>query len=292
MIDAAGTTVPAPPDLVRVAEAMDLLRQRTDRQPSVGDVAAALHVSEAHLRRLFARWAGVSPKRYLQHLTALRGRELLRGDRPVLEAAYEAGLSSGGRLHDLLVSVEALTPGEVGADGAGATLRVGVHDTPVGRATVGVTDRGICAVRFHGPDEDRIDEVVGEWPAATPVRDDAATADAAGRVAAALDDSLARDPVRLVVRGTNLQVQVWRALLAIPPGEVHSYTEIARAVGRPAAVRGVANAIARNPVGVLIPCHRVLRASGDLAGYRWGVERKRALLAAEQACAAEGATLR
>jgi AraC family transcriptional regulator of adaptative response/methylated-DNA-[protein]-cysteine methyltransferase len=287
--DAAGTAVAGAPDLVRVARAMDVLRAGVDRQPTVGEVAAELHVSEAHLRRMFARWAGVSPKRYLQHLTALRGRELLREDRPVLAAAYEAGLSSGGRLHDLLVSVEALTPGEVGADGAGATLRAGVHDTPLGRATVATTERGICALRFHPWGEDRVDEVAGEWPAARLIRDDAATAAAASLVAAALGASLGRDPVRLVVRGTNLQVQVWRALLAIPPGQVHSYSDIARAVGRPAAVRGVANAIARNPIGMLIPCHRVLRASGDLAGYRWGVDRKRALLAAEQAVAAEAA---
>lgn len=283
MTDARTNATAAHPDFVRVAHAIRLLEEAAERQPTVREVADELHLSEAHLRRTFARWAGVSPKRFLQHVTALRGRELLRADRPVLEAAWSAGLSSGGRLHDLMVTIDAMSPGEVGADGAGATLRIGVHPTPVGPATVAVTERGICAIRFHATGEDRVEEVAAEWPGADVVRDDAATVAAVDRIAAALSDSLRRDPVRLVVRGTNLQVQVWRALLEIPPGEVCTYAELAAAVGRPRAVRGVANAVARNPVGLLIPCHRVIRSSGELAGYRWGIDRKHALLALEQA---------
>ncbi len=272
-------------DYVRVAAAIDHLASAGADQPSVADVARHLHVSEPHLRRLFARWAGVSPKRYLQHVTALRGRDLLRDAQPSLAVAHEVGLSGGGRLHDLMTTIDAMTPGEVGADGAGTTIRVGVHETPFGRATVAVTDRGICGVRFHGPGEDRADEIAGEWPAASVVSDPSGTRQAADRITSALRASVQREPVRLVVRGTNLQVQVWRALLAIPPGEVRTYAQIAAAVGNPRAVRGVASAIGRNPVGYLIPCHRVLRGDGDLAGYRWGVDRKRAMLAVEEAAA-------
>lgn len=282
MTDTASTvdTVDDAPDLLRVAAALEHLADAVGRQPTVADVARELHVSEAHLRRLFTRWAGISPKRYLEHLTALDGRALLRDDVPTLEAAHAVGLSGTGRLHDLFVSLDAMTPGEVGASGDGVVVRVGVHPTPFGPATVGVTDRGICAVYFAA---DAVEEVSADWPGARVVRDQDGTLEAAGRIAAALTDSLGRDPVRLVVRGTNLQVQVWRALLRIPPGRTVSYGHLAAEVGRPRAVRAVASAVGRNPVSFLIPCHRVLRASGALGGYRWGLDRKRAMLAAEQA---------
>jgi AraC family transcriptional regulator, regulatory protein of adaptative response / methylated-DNA-[protein]-cysteine methyltransferase len=280
---AESATIHAPrdePDLLRVAAALEHLAEAVGRQPTVAEVARELHVSDAHLRRLFGRWAGISPKRYLEHLTALDGRALLREDVPTLDAAHAVGLSGTGRLHDLFVTLEAMTPGEVGSHGAGVTVRVGVHPTPFGPATIGVTDRGICAVYFADAAHD---EVAADWPAAEVVRDQEATREAAGRIAAALTDSLGREPVRLVVRGTNLQVQVWRALLAIPPGETISYGRLAAEVGRPRAVRAVASAVGRNPVSYLIPCHRVLRASGALGGYRWGLDRKRAMLAVERA---------
>lgn len=271
-------------DLVRAAEAITLLADASRGTPSVAEVAAALHVSPAHLRRQFQRAVGLSPKSFVQHCTAVRARRALADGAPVLDASIAIGLSSPSRLHDALVHVEAVTPGEAARQGAGLDLRTGIHDTALGRVLVAVTRRGVCAVRFlaDDQDEDRLHlELQRSWPGASIQQDQAATAEPAGRIDAALHRSTAHEPIRLLLRGTNLQVQVWRALLAIPPGATTSYGALAAALGRPSATRAVAGAVARNPVAVLVPCHRVLRADGDLAGYRWGLARKTALLAAE-----------
>lgn len=275
-------TVPAADhDLARVAEAIRFLDEQASEHPRLADVAAHLHLSDFHTQRLFTRLAGTSPKRFLRYLTAGAARELLRQRRAVLDTAIATGLSSPGRLHDLTVTVDAMTPGEIGRDGEGLTVRVGTHPSPLGPVAVGVTERGVCLLRFvdhPGPDA-AADLVRDQWPAATVTVDQVATR---APVEAAFGRGGA-GPVRLALHGTNLQLKVWEALLTIPEGQVTTYGDLARAVGRPAAHRAVANAVGRNPVAVLIPCHRVLRSTGHLGGYRWGLDRKRALLAAEAA---------
>lgn len=266
-----------PSDYERVARAIRYLDEHRSRQPSVAEVAAHLHLSEPHLHRLFRRWAGVSPKAYLQHTTAEAARELLRGRR-VLHTALELGLSSAGRLHDLVVAVDAMTPGQAG--GAALTIAVGEHATRFGRVGVGVTDRGVCALRFLAPRETAAGVIARRWPHAALVADRSATREAARAVDAAT--AAGRDqPLRLHVHGTNLQLKVWEALLTLEPGQVTTYGDVAAAVGRPGAARAAANAVGSNPIAVLIPCHRVLRSTGALGGYAWGVTRKHALLAAE-----------
>lgn len=267
-------------DYERVARAIGYLDQHREHQPSVAEVAAHLHLSEPHLRRLFRRWAGLSPKTFLQHVTAGAARDLLR-ERRVLDTALAVGLSSPGRLHDLVVAVDGVTPGQ--AAGAPLEVAVGEHDTRFGRVAVGVTERGVCALRFLADGEHAAAVVGDRWPHAELVEDAAATREAARAVDVATAPHGRR--LQLHVHGTNLQVKVWEALLTLSPGDVTTYGDVARAIGRPAAARAVANAVGANPVAVLIPCHRVLRSTGALGGYAWGLTRKRALLAAENATA-------
>lgn len=258
----------------------------TDDPLTVADLAATANLSPSHFRRLFRRWTGVPPRSFLQHLAATEARDLLRR-RTVLDASVEAGLSSPGRLHDLLVSVDGLTPGEARRGGADAVIRVGVHGSPLGYVAVGMTERGVASLRFIENDSDAAaaESVRETWPEAEVVHDAGASAAAAEWVAGALSRSLTATPPRLVVRGTNLQVKVWDALLRIPAGTITTYGDLAAAVGRPTAVRAVASAVGANPIAVLIPCHRVLRSTGALSGYRWGPDRKRALLALEGSAA-------
>jgi AraC family transcriptional regulator, regulatory protein of adaptative response / methylated-DNA-[protein]-cysteine methyltransferase len=302
-------------DYQRIEQAIRWLDAHAAQQPDLATLAAALHLSPGHLQRTFTRFAGTSPKRLLAWLTADAARRLLRERRSVLETADAVGLSSPGRLHDLMVTVDAVTPGTHAARGAGLEIAVGVHPTPLGATVVGLTDRGVCALRFldlggeaddpdevgHGGDggggRGDVEEVArravaDDWPRALLTSDPAAT----GVVAKELAEALGRTPtasrapappVPVLLRGTNLQLRVWEALLRLPEARVTSYGELARAAGRPRAVRAVASAVGRNPVGVLVPCHRVLRSTGALGGYRWGEPRKRALLAREAARADE-----
>lgn len=279
-------------DYARVERAIRWLVAHQREQPSLDDVAHAVGLSPSHFQRLFTRWAGVSPKRFLQYQTVEEAKALLRADRPVLDTAYEVGMSGGGRLHDLFVHVEAMTPGEYASKGAGLVIRQATHRTPFGDCLVAVTDRGVCALTFRASTNGKnpLALLKARWPGARFVEDADATrgaADqvfgviAAGATAAAID----APPVGLSVllKGTNLQLRVWRALLRIPAGTVVSYEDLAAAVGSPQAVRAVANAVARNPVHYLIPCHRVIRKSGELGGYAGGLERKRAMLGVELA---------
>ena len=267
----------------RIEQAIRYIEEHRLDQPGLDEVAAGVGLSPNHLQRLFTAWAGVSPKQFLRYLTLDRAREALRGDRSVLDAAYDAGLSGPGRLHDLLVRFDALTPGEARARGRGLAIRYGLHDGVFGRALVGLTDRGICWISFHGPGEERaaLAELRAEWPEAALVADEAATWAAAGRPLAS--GAVARgQPLRLWARGTNFQIKVWEALLRIPSGRLATYGDVARAIGRPGAGRAVGGAVASNPISLLIPCHRVIRASGRFeTGYRWGTARKRALIAWE-----------
>jgi AraC family transcriptional regulator, regulatory protein of adaptative response / methylated-DNA-[protein]-cysteine methyltransferase len=275
--------VSAPEDLARIAAAIAWLDEHAVAQPRLTEVAAALHLSPGHLQRTFTRFAGTSPTRFLRWLTADAARELLRRRGTVLDTTAAVGLSSAGRLHELLVTIDGMTPGQVATAGDGATVRYGVHDSALGPVLVAATDRGICALRFVDDPDVAPAGLAAEWPGARVLEDARATEEAAGVLQAALDGAASGVPLRLAVPGTNLQLKVWEALLRVPDDRVTTYGDLARAVDRPTAVRAVANAVGRNPVAWLIPCHRVLRATGALGGYRWGEVRKRALLAREAA---------
>ena len=273
-------------DYRRIQEAIRYVRLHADEQPQLDDVAAHVELSKFHFQRLFRRWAGVSPKRFLQFVTVQHARRLLRESASVLEASLETGLSGPSRLHDLFVSAAAVTPGEYKWGGAGLELRFGFHESAFGEFLIAMSDRGIAALAFTDArgHEAAVDDLTSDWSAAALWRDDTGTAAAA---AAAACQAFASDrvdrPLRLLLRGTNFQIQVWRALLAIPPGAVVSYGDVATSIGRPAASRAVASAIASNRIACLIPCHRVLRASGDFGDYRWDPARKVAMLGWEAA---------
>lgn len=268
-------------DYARVEHALRYLDENARRQPTLAEVARSVHLSPFHFHRLFRRWAGVTPKQFLQAVTVARGKALLDTGAGVLGAALGAGLSGPGRLHDHFVVVEGVSPGEWKARGAGLVIRYGVHPSPFGPVLAAATERGLCALRFAA-DEDaaaELAELAAEWPNARLVADPGATREPALQAFGGAD----RRRVALRVRGTPFQLQVWRALLAVPEGATLSYGALARRIGRPGAARAVAGAVAANPVGYLIPCHRVIRTLGVLGGYRWGVDRKRALLAWEAA---------
>jgi AraC family transcriptional regulator of adaptative response/methylated-DNA-[protein]-cysteine methyltransferase len=258
-----------------VARAIAALAAGADS--SLAELARGLGVSEFHLQRVFGEWAGVSPKRFMQFISKERALAALRSENDVLSATLSAGLSSPGRLHDLMVSCEGVTPGEARAFGAGLRIRYGAHATALGDAFIGLTDRGICHLRFIDETSDPLAELRDEWPEATLAADPAAARQAL--------DALARPraPMRLFLKGTNFQIKVWEALLRVPEGELVSYARLATAAGMPTAVRAVASAVAANPVAWLVPCHRVIRSSGVLGQYRWGPERKAALIGWEAA---------
>ena len=266
-------------DYARIADAIRFLDEAGEGQPSLDEVAARMGLSPFHAQRLFKRFAGVSPKRFLQFATAKAAKRRLVDARTVLDTTYDVGLSSPGRLHDLLVSVEAVTPGEVRRRGAGLTLRYGTHDTPFGTACLTTSERGIVRLSFQVPEDEELAALHRAWPGARLERDDPTTAPLIERIFARRDGD--DRPLPLLLSGTNLQIRVWEALLRIPEGAVVSYGSLAAALDRPTAARAVASAVGANPVAYLIPCHRVLRATGALGGYRWGPERKRVLLAAE-----------
>jgi AraC family transcriptional regulator of adaptative response/methylated-DNA-[protein]-cysteine methyltransferase len=268
-----------PNDYERIARAIAFLAQHAARQPTLAEVARAAGLSEFHFQRLFRRWAGVSPKRFLQYLAADRAAGALRRGRPVLAAAYDAGLSGPGRLHDLLVSVEAATPGEIRSGGAGLEIRWGSHATPFGTCVLGMTSRGVCHLSFHdGSVAEELAPLRHDWPKARLVRDQRGTATVMHRI---FQGSRGRRPLGVHLKGTNFQLKVWEALLRIPDGATTTYGDLAAAIGTPSSARAVGTAVGDNPVAFLIPCHRVLRATGALGGYRWGTDRKQTMLAWE-----------
>jgi AraC family transcriptional regulator of adaptative response/methylated-DNA-[protein]-cysteine methyltransferase len=270
-------------DYDRIAQAIRFIEANHTRQPSLEEVAKSVYLSEFHFQRLFRRWVGISPKRFLQFLTIEHAKRRLDECRSVLDATYDAGLSSPGRLHDLFVTLEAVTPGEYKQRGSGLHIAYGFHDTPFGTALLGATDRGLCALSFvdEGREGDAIDELRERWSRADLDEDASRTADLAARIFAPepADDR----PIPLFVQGTNHQVRVWEALLRVPGGALVTYEQLAAAAGKPEAVRAVAGAVARNQIAYVIPCHRVIRKLGAFGGYRWGPERKQAILGWEAA---------
>lgn len=277
-------------DYHRIERAIRFLDASAPARPSLDEVAQHVGVSPFHLQRLFTRWAGISPKRFSQVLALEYAKGLLRQARSLLDATYDAGLSSGGRLHDLFVRLEAVTPGEFRSGGAGLRITTGFHESPFGDGYLGITERGVAWLSFADGDRDAARQALASrWPGATIDEKPRAVAGVATRIFRALEirDPASLVPLSLLVRGTNFQVKVWNALLRIPVGTVATYEDIARSVGTPSAVRAVGTAVGHNPVAFLIPCHRVIRSTGALGGYRWGLERKRAMLAWEAGRTAE-----
>jgi AraC family transcriptional regulator, regulatory protein of adaptative response / methylated-DNA-[protein]-cysteine methyltransferase len=265
-------------DFGRVAEIIRYLEEHRGEQPALAKIAEVTALSESHLHRLFHRWAGVTPKDFLQCLTAEHAKDRLRDSASVLEAALEAGLSGPGRLHDLLVTIEGASPGEFKTGGRGVRIEWGFAESPFGLCSVGWNMRGICHVAFHDgiasatvPTELRRD-----WPNADYHRNDRDARKQAHAIFTGERSSGA--PLKAYVRATAFQVKVWRALLRIPAGGVASYQKIAAAICDRNAARAVGTACGANPIAYLIPCHRVIRETGVIQGYRWGAARKQAML--------------
>lgn len=268
-------------DYQRIERAIAYIAAHVEQQPRLDEVAAHVHLSPYHFQRLFRRWAGTTPKRFLQVMTLARSRQLLADAESLLDLSNAVGLSSSSRLHEHFVNIEAVTPGDCARQGEGLTVRYGVRETSFGRVFIAVTSRGICRVAFINGDcvGDNLAEIETTWPRAMLLRSDGATR----HVAAAISGTAQpHEPLALRVAGTNFQIAVWRALLTIPPGVVVSYGQLAAAIGRPQSARAVGNAVAANPIAFLIPCHRVIRASGALGDYRWGPVRKRVIQAWER----------
>jgi AraC family transcriptional regulator of adaptative response/methylated-DNA-[protein]-cysteine methyltransferase len=270
-------------DYQLIAAAITYLETHHRTQPSLEELAAHLAVSPYHLQRLFKRWAGISPKRFVQYLTVEHAKQLLAASHTMLDAAYETGLSGPGRLHDLFVNVEAMTPGEFKLRGRGLTIQYGFHASPFGECLLATTPRGICSLNFVGAGGQRgeLEGLHARWPAADLVENTGATAPVAESIFAF--PLPAQPPLRLLLAGTNFQLKVWEALLRIPPGSVCTYEDVAQVIGQPSASRAVGGAVGANAIAYLIPCHRVIRKSGVVRDYRWGSTRKKALLGWEAA---------
>jgi AraC family transcriptional regulator of adaptative response/methylated-DNA-[protein]-cysteine methyltransferase len=266
-----------------IERALDAIDAEGGAGLSLDDLARCLSMSPAHFQRVFSRWVGVSPKRYQQYLTLGQAKALLAERHTTLGAALDAGLSGSGRLHDLFLRWEAMTPGEYARMGDGLTVFWGWFDSPFGPALVMGTERGLCGIGFADEPgaETAMTDMIGRWPRARFVEDPTMLrpwVEAAFGLSAPGGD---RTPLYLI--GAPFQIKVWEALLSIPSGHVTTYSDIAERIGSPRAVRAVGNAVGRNPVSWLIPCHRALRKSGALGGYHWGLPRKRAMLAWESA---------
>jgi len=275
-------------DYQLVEQALVYLEKHYDQQPSLEEIAAQVGLSEYHFQRLFTRWVGISPKRFLQYLTKEHACELLDRSASVLDAAYQIGLSSPGRLHDLFVSLEAVTPGEYKLRGAGLEIAYGFHESPFGDCMLAVTERGVCGMAFvsGGDRSDPVSDLRRRWTNAKLIQDPQHTGGLVDLIFSSNNERTS-DPLRLYLNGTNFQVKVWEALLRIPSGSVVTYEEIAKFVGKPKAARAVGRAVATNPISYIIPCHRVIRKMGLFGGYRWGTARKKAILGWEMVQAKE-----
>ncbi len=274
-------------DYARIEQVIYYLEKNASRQPGLSEIAEHVHLSEYHFQRLFTRWVGISPKRFLQFITKEHAKQLLAQSSSILEAAYQVGLSSPGRLHDLFITWEAVTPGEYKLRGEGLTISYDFHPTPFGEILLGSTERGICNLSFVMPAgrSAALEVLHKNWPKASLVENPSITQP----LVASIFRSTFRNPdnpLHLYLSGSTFQLKVWEALLRIPSGSVVSYRDIAGYLGEPNAARAVGNALARNPVAVLIPCHRVIHSLGEFGNYHYGEARKVALLGWEMANAA------
>ncbi|WDZ76652.1 bifunctional helix-turn-helix domain-containing protein/methylated-DNA--[protein]-cysteine S-methyltransferase [Ensifer adhaerens] len=277
-------------DYDTVSRVIEMLTEEYRDQPSLETVAQRLKQSPTQLQKVFTRWAGLSPKAFLQAVTLDHAKRLLRQeDMPLLETSIEVGLSGPSRLHDLFVTHEAMSPGEWKARGEGLTIRYGYHPSPFGTALVMITERGLAGLAFNdaGGEKASFEDMAQRWPNACYIEDSAATAQYAARI---FDPSRWRqnEPLRIFLIGSDFQIRVWQALLKIPLGCATTYSSIAGQIGQPTASRAVGAAVGRNPISFVVPCHRALGKSGDLTGYHWGLTRKRAILGWEAGKAADG----
>jgi AraC family transcriptional regulator of adaptative response/methylated-DNA-[protein]-cysteine methyltransferase len=271
-------------DYRRVEQAIRYIESHYRRQPDLDEVASSVGLSEYHFQRLFTRWVGISPKRFLQYLTKEGAKQLLEASESLLDVTFEVGLSSPSRLHDLFVTCDAVTPGEYKNRGLGLKIAYGVHPSPFGDCLLAVTERGICYLGFvdDGNLSIELAELHRRWSLATIHEDTAMTRPLVGQIFNPIERQ-ASFPLRLYMNGTNFQIKVWEALLQVPLGRVVTYQDLAIRIGAPTAARAVGNAVAKNPVPVIIPCHRVIRKEGEFGNYRYGTARKMALLGWEAA---------
>ena len=271
-------------DYTRIEQVIYYLEKNATHQPGLSEIAEHIHLSEYHLQRLFTRWVGVSPKRFLQFITKEHAKQLLAKSTSIMETAYQVGLSSPGRLHDLFITWEAVTPGEFKSRGDGLIINYGFHPTPFGEILLGSTDRGICNLSFVMPSGrlEALETLQEAWPLASLVEKPNLTQSMIEQIFPP-STQYAAQPLHLYLNGSNFQLKVWEALLLIPSGNMVSYRDIASYLGEPNASRAVGNALARNPVAVLIPCHRVIQSLGEFGNYHYGKERKIALLGWEMA---------
>ena len=274
-------------DYYRVEQAIAFIESNFQSQPTLKEVADAVHLSEFHFQKLFSRWVGISPKRFLQFLTKEYAKLLLKDAKNILDVTFETGLSGPGRLHDLFIQCEAVTPGEFKLQGHTVNIDYGFHPTPFGKCLLAVTSRGICHLAFVGESEQsELAKLKRKWTNATITENPEKT----GKLAITIfkpGTKQRKTTLTLFLKGTNFQIKVWEALLKIPYGKVVAYEDIAQYIHRPKAVRAVANAVAANPVPFLVPCHRVIRKLGDFGGYQGGTCRKKAILAWEAAMSIE-----
>jgi AraC family transcriptional regulator, regulatory protein of adaptative response / methylated-DNA-[protein]-cysteine methyltransferase len=274
-----GPLASAAADYDVVRRAIAHIRGHWRAQPEIEVIAEAAGVTTTELHHLFRRWAGLTPKAFLQALTLDKARQLLRDSASVLDAAYEVGLSGPGRLHDLFVTHDAMSPGEWKSGGEGLTVFYGLHPCPFGTALVMTSERGLCGLAFAdaGKEKAALADMRKRWPKAKYVGDIARTAAIANRI---FDQSLWRPdrPLRVVLIGTDFEVRVWETLLRIPMGRAATYSDVACKLGAPKAARAVGAAVGKNPIAFVVPCHRVIGKSGELTGYHWGITRKRAML--------------
>lgn len=270
----------------RIAAAIDYLRKNFKQQPCLDEVAGAVNLSPFHFQRLFTQWAGVSPKKFIQFLSINYAKKVLQDDRAtLLDTAYSIGLSGTGRLHDLFVKIEGMTPGEFKNGGAQLTINYNFANSPFGRLIVAATDKGICHLFFEDDEKQALANLHSRFPQATYRQAD----DQFQRAALAIfqKDWQQLQHIKLHLNGSAFQLKVWQSLLEIPPGRLTTYGALATKMANPKAYRAVGNAIGSNPVAFLIPCHRVIQSGGQLGGYRWGITRKSALIGFEAARAAE-----
>jgi len=264
-----------------IARAIEYIRAHAKDQPSLAEIAEAVNLSEHHLQRIFTEWAGISPKRFLQFLTKEHAKQALSQSKDVLTTTLETGLSSPGRLHDLMVSCEAMTPGEIKSHGKGICITYGISETPFGKALIGWTRRGICHLSFCEIDcLSEEEDLFSQWPEAVFVHQDSDAEKMSEQIFSERRENL---KLHLLLNGTNFQIKVWEALLNIAPSELVSYDTLAKLAGSPSALRAVGSAMAANKIAYLIPCHRVIRKEGSFGNYRWGNDRKLAIHAWEAA---------
>jgi AraC family transcriptional regulator of adaptative response/methylated-DNA-[protein]-cysteine methyltransferase len=270
---------PAGSDYETVRQVIEMITLDYQAQPTLEVIAAELGQSPTQLQKAFTRWAGLSPKAFLQAVTLDHARSLLADSASILDASFEVGLSGPGRLHDLFVTHEAMTPGAFKARGEGLAIRYGFHPSPFGTALVMATEHGLAGLAFAdaGGEAAALADMQARWPRATYVADQAATTAYVRRI---FDPATWRpdQPLRVVMIGTDFELRVWDTLLRLPLGRATTYSDIASHIGRPSAARAVGTAVGRNPISFVVPCHRVLGKSGNLCGYHWGLTRKRAIL--------------